>query len=324
MSIRLDIIKQINLQENIKPIGKVLHARFADSLNFYILDSQGNRIILYDTNGMQRKIISRYGDGPAELKDVLSLAAYGKEIFIPEYYRGIKVFTADGAVSKNLLVKDNSFVLTSGDIEVICDSLLFLTCVWDGKIKGSELAAAFIDTSGNIKQMVKGYPEEYDKFLLDGRKCGAIREDGVFAICFSQSPALVTGEFKEKKYKLLPCSDQRALYISPNRRSESGSSTSEMWKLLKEEWLNYRIIFLNDTLLARARCRETEQSIRLKSLVLRQNAVDIFTLDGDRVSEVLLSGRLHDATHNLLLIEESDEPERRQFSICKVNLVAQD
>lgn len=319
----LDKVKCIGLQENIKTVGKVLHARLTDSLSFYILDSQGGRIILYDTSGAQRKVISRYGDGPSELKDVLSLALHGEKIFIPEYYRGIKVFTAEGTASKHILIQDKNFVLVSGDIEAVGDNILFLTCVWDGKVKDSKLAAVFIDTAGDVKEKVVGYPREYSQFLLTGRKCGAIRGDCTFAVCFAQSPALIIGSLKEKNQKLIDCVDRQKLYISPKRRADSGGNEQEMWKLLKEEWLNYRIVFLNDTLIARARCRETDESIRLKSLVLRQNSLDIFTLTGHFLGEVQLPGRLHDACQDLLFIEESDAPENRQFGFYKITFQLQ-
>lgn len=321
--VRLESIKKINLYENIKQIGKIRACRVSKDFGIYILDSRAGSIVVYDTSGFQRKVISRYGEGPAELHEPLSFAINNNFIFVPEYYRGIKFFCGDSILKKNILVGDNNFSLINGDIHAMNDSILFLSCIWDGKQKKSEIVAAFIDTSGLLVKLITGYPSKYEDFMLSSEKICAIANNGFYTISFIQSPDLIIGHFKDADHKIIHLDDRGELYISPKRRPDSGNRMSEILALTKEEWINYRTLFLSDTLLIRTRSLSTKESIRLKSLVVRQNHLDIFTKEGEFIGDVPLPGRLHDCFQDMLLIEESDEPDNRRFGLYEVKFTTQ-
>jgi hypothetical protein len=92
-----------------------------------------------------------------------------------------------------------------------------------------------------------------------------------------------------------------------------------MEKLVLEEAYSDRVSFLTDSILVRSYMRSSEESLRKSSIVLHKHFLQAYGISGEYLGEVAMPGRFHVKYDNLVLVEESDEPNHHVFGLYKVH-----
>ena len=328
VSIEVNRVNEVKLSESEKKIGKLQQLLISSDSLIYVLDRTSYFIHQYSWNGEYLKSFGGKGSSPNELQNPVFFCVdeKKKELVIGEYQLGIKFFETNQKISKTVFIEENQIFISSGDISVIKNEDLLLTGFYDAKKQ--EKSLCIISREGKVLREISFVPDEYNKYMLDGGRMHDIRESGEFVVAFSQSPALFLGNIYEGKWKKYDFDEMRDKYISKRRKKDSINRFEEMIELLKEEALNYKVCFLNDTIVARASSMYSEKGISDKSYLSRKNKkLEFFKTKDEKIMGIMgnaeIHGKLHCVFNGHLVIEESDEPDNRRFGLYEVKFITQ-
>ncbi len=321
-AVKMSLVKSIILSEKEKKIGRLTRAFITSDSLIYILDATSSFIHQYDFSG--NYIISFGGKGscPMEFPNPVDFCIdeNNKELLVTQYQMDLRVHKLDSKETYSFFVNDNNIMLAHGDLYVIKDSLIVMTSFYDAKDDKHSLCV--IDKKGNVIKRFYFIPNENLEYILDSASPFDLKENGNFVLSFSQSPAIFLGNIFTKELRKYDFSEMRDRYISKKRNRESTKRFNEMIELLKEEALNYKVCFLNDTIVVRASSMYSEKGISDRSFLSRRNKrLDFFKISGEEVymiGNVGIEGKLHCVFKGHLVIEESDEPDNRRFGLHKV------
>jgi hypothetical protein len=313
--------RELQLKNDTKyPVGKVSGAAISPDSILVLLDAASADVKEYDLNGnFIRKLFAR-GEGPNLLKAPRSIEVTKDFIFVGDTgFNCTKWFTRTGQLIKQLFL--NNYRVIEGDIKMVNSSTIIHGGLLDESSKSIK-AILVLDTAGNAMARLGAYPEEYKTYDLSRSNSFDVNSKGSYVISWMQSPAVCIGELKSGEEKLFPNAENRVSYISKNHKPKPYQVTQieELFKLAREENLNYKVLFLNDSIFVRAYCRPNEKSQKSKSMVLNDNFMSVYTIDNDFLGEFPISGVLHCKFGNELLIEENDEPDNRKFGLYKITI----
>lgn len=320
--VKMNLVKSIVLSEKEKKIGKLTRAFIASDSLIYILDRTSFFIHQYEFSGNYVKSFGGRGSSPHEFPNPVDFCIdeNNKELLVTQYQMDLRVHKLDSQKTYSFFLSDDNVMLAAGDLYVIKDSLIAMTSFYDAKDDKHSLCV--IDKKGNVIERFYFIPNENLEYVLDTESPFDLKENGNFALSFSQSPAILLGNIFTKEIRKYDFEEMRDKYISKKRKKDSMSRFEEMIELLKEEALNYKVLFLNDSIVVRASSMYSEKSISDKSYLSRKNKqLDFFQISDEKVKIIAnkeIQGKLHCVFNGHLAIEESDEPDNRRFGLYKV------
>ncbi len=328
LNIELSCVKTISLSEKEKKIGRLVRASISSDSMIYILDRASGIIHQYNFLGNYIKSFGGRGNAPNEFPNPVTFCIDEKnrELLIAQYQIDIRIHRLDTIKVKSFFVSNDNIRLSSGDLYVIEDGHIAMTSFFD--VKDNENSLCIIDKEGNVVEKFRFLPDEEKEYRLGSDKNSDIKENGDFVVSFSQSPALFVGNIHSKKIREHDFSEMREMSISKKRKKDSNERFDEMIELLKEERINYKVSFLGDTLVVRASSSYSDKGLKDRSFLSQKNkTLDFFKIDEEHNCSYLcgigINGRFHGIFKGLLLIEESDEPDNRQFGLYEVKFITQ-
>jgi len=323
LSLSIDHLSSFRLVENdtIK-IGKVDEVCIDDSSRIWIADAISGKVFVYDTLGnIIHKFLSK-GEGPGEIYRPVGISVSPKHFVILESFSSIKFFHRhNGRYIRQIFLKENQYGIIHGTIKILNDNLICIS------INDNNLSHPLIlvDTIGNIVSKFGEFPIEYKDYILPQEQRFDVNRQGLYAVCFSQSPAIWIGKPYAFDKNLHSFSDFRYLYISPKRKRETTNS-SENISLISSERFNTKLFWINDSLIAVSSEVITEESMKKRIFSLREHFLTFFCINQnsfsvERIQEFKVKGRIQGkVSENTFLIEESDEPDNRRFGLYKINI----
>ena len=316
---KIEKAKQITLYENKDyPIGRIWDATISSDSLLWLLDMAAADIKLFNLDGKFIRKLSGRGEAANALQLPRTLEVTRDYILVADIgSKTTKWFNKEGTLIREISV--NRLRPIIGNTKLISENKILHAALWDGTTDFTT-AIHLIDSSGKILQKLGSYPSEYDDYVLTGnRQIDYNPQTKTYVITFLQSPALVIGNLANGEEKTLAFEKERSKYISSNRPKGIIPSLDLVNKLTLEEAANDRVLFLTDSILVRSYFHCTEESLKKRSSVLDKHFLEAYSIWGEYLGEVQLPGRLHGKHGDLLLIEESDEPDNRIFGLYALN-----
>jgi hypothetical protein len=321
-SLNFELVKldSIKLDENgDHKIGWARFSKLGDDNLLYIVDWSTNTIKIFDSKGNYCSSISKSGKSPEELSKAMSFSVYKNKVYIGDFANdAIKIFSKEGVFIKQLRVthKESSIKIYIGCFTVLSENEIWYPGVDNNMLLGSPVT--LIDSNGKITRQVGYYPK-YFKNTDWGLEGSLVATDGKrYVVAFVASPAIIVGDVSTFSEIWIDLDEKKQRYISEGKPLRYDGDLDKARIRATKESHNDFIEIYNDTLIIRAYYFPTQESMKMKSLVQRRNFLEIYNLKGDFFGEMKLPGRLCDKRQDTLLIEESDEPDNRQFGLYKI------
>ncbi|MFQ3576994.1 MAG: hypothetical protein SNJ77_11220 [Cytophagales bacterium] len=316
---------EILLHENEKSlIGKINQAiLFNDTL--FILDVKPPSIKIYTNKGEFIKSHLIQGRGPGEISNPVGIDIDGHNLVVADAgvmtYKKFRRFGESFFYEKAYADKKERLITGMGTLKITGNYIYSTFPFIYGIAKSPPIIV--IDDENQIQEFGT-YPNVYKKyskptFLMDDTRYLAIdKKNEKIYLTFSSSPSIEIIEIKDKKSIIILNDSLTERYISKERMTKDIFDIEDMKNISFLESYNYNIDLLKDTILVRAFCRKNAESSLYRSFVKRINFVEFFDLRGNSLGGCEIKGRFHHCAQDMLLIEESDEPDNRRFGLYKV------
>jgi hypothetical protein len=320
-SLSFEKISTILLEEppDIK-IGRIAVASLASDTSFFVLDISSKKVIHYAKTGEVLSVILTKGKSPNEIDNPFGMCLDKDNLYVTEDGVCIKKFTQDGKFIKQIFISDDNLIPSQGVITTIAENNLLINSLFES-LEHPKIPLFIMDTSGVVVERIGAYPDVYQNYWLLAKCDYALSANKKVLVCFYQSDDLYYYDFREKSGHFIKPRTQSNRYISSKRKKRS-ESIEELIKLSRIEAGNIGIYHVNDSIAVRTFDIQNEVSQQKQSFVLRDNYIQFLYLQKDNTfiesTPQKIGGVIRAKLGDVYIVEESDEPDKRQFGLYKI------
>ncbi len=337
--VKMELIKKIKLLENDSvKIGNARFAKIDADTNLYIIDWSSSNLKVFSKNGNLVRTIGKAGKGPNELSSPMYFCINGNEVWISEFdIDAFKVFSKEGEFIRKVLVTrsieidttkakvkfgDNVMKMFLGEFVMDTSGLIWYPGIDNNTFIGKPVVV--IDSrKGNIIRTVGEYPKEFAG--TDWGYSGSFVDisGSKYVIGFSKSASFILSDVDYNKQEWIATSKKSKPYVSERRPKQYSGDIELARKIAMSEISNSFYAMVNENIVLREYGTITEVSIKYKSEVEKDNYIEFIDLKNNVFQTMKINGRVCDFDNGMLLIEESDEPDNRQFGLYEVKFITQ-
>jgi len=326
-SITVDKISEFKLEEDTLKLSTLLRVKSVEDSILIGLD-ENMTMIEFNIMGKILKKVSEFGNAPNNIFYGCAFAANERYIVFAQSTGAVKWLTRNGEYLRESFLKVTPATIVCGELFILHNGDVIFSAL-NEPTAPKYYPAVIFDSIGNIKTKIGTYPDEYRDFFLEHLQTFDVNNSNDIALSFAYSPSLWIGNVLTNKGELCAFPKQQKLFISsskPKREDKNQSIVNvdipkkKAIEMALTERLNYRTLFLNDSIILRANSIETKESLKSGNFVSKNHFLQIFSKSGKYLGEISIHGVLHCKIKNILLIEESDEPDNRRFGLYKINI----